>query len=51
MAIIANLNVAKQLCSSPDDDMITNARGPTPSSQVTQGDAMIESAILSNTRL
>src|SRR5438128_2009873 len=51
MAIIADLNVAQQLRSCPNDHVVTNARCAAAPSEVTQGDAMIDGAILPNMRL
>src|SRR5882724_3208306 len=50
-ASIADLNIAQQLRPCPNDHMVANARRAAPPSEITQGDAMIEAAILPNTCL
>jgi hypothetical protein len=51
MTLIADLNVTQQLRPGPNDYVVANARCATPATQVTQCDAMIEGAMLPNTRL
>jgi hypothetical protein len=50
MAVIADLNVAKQFCPSPNDHVVANTRRAPPPTQVTQRDTMIERAIFANAR-